>query len=85
MNANPEMLEDFAQDRPVPVEDTNAVRDAIIDHYGMTEILSEDGGPAIPLRLRWEPYPEAGWMRIWETPAGCVIDRVYHILCGGSG
>jgi hypothetical protein len=71
--------------RPVPLEDTCAARDAIIAHYGMTEILNDQGGPAIPLKLRFPPHPEAGWMRIWQTPPGCVIDRVYHIYVSGQG
>ena len=71
--------------RPVPLEDTNAVRDAIIEHCGATEILDQDNGPAVRLKLRWEPYPEAGWMRIWATPVGCVVDRIYHIYVEGQG
>lgn len=71
--------------RPVPLDDTNAVRDAIAERYGMTELLDAEGGPAIRLKLRFPPHSEAGWMRIWETPAGCVIDRLYHIWVGGQG
>ena len=71
--------------RPVPLDDTNAIRDAIIERYGMTEILDAEGGPAIRLKLRFPPHPESGWMRIWQTPEGCVIDRVYHIYVGGQG
>ena len=71
--------------RPVPLDDTCAVRDAIIDRYGLTELLDEAGGPAIRLKLRFPPHNEAGWMRIWQSPAGCVIDRLYHIYVGGNG
>jgi len=73
------------EDRPVPLDDTCAVRDAIIDRYGLTELLDEAGGPAIRLKLRFPPHIEAGWMRIWQSPAGCVIDRLYHIYVGGNG
>jgi len=72
-------------DRPVPLDDTCAVRDAIIDRYGLTELLDEAGGPAIRLKLRFPPHNEAGWMRIWQSPAGSVIDRLYHIYVGGNG
>lgn len=71
--------------RPVPLDDTNAVRDAIIEHCNAAELLDAEGGPYVRLKLRWEPYPEAGWMRIWETPAGCVVDRIYHIYVEGQG
>lgn len=72
-------------ERPVPLDDTCAARDAIIDRYGLTEMLDEAGGPAIRLKLRFPPHNEAGWMRIWQSPAGCVIDRLYHIYVGGNG
>lgn len=72
-------------ERPVPLDDTCAVRDAIADRYGMTELLNDEGGPAIVLKLRFPPHSEAGWMRIWQSPAGCVIDRLYHIYVGGQG
>ena len=74
-----------AADRPVPLDDTCAVRDAIAERYGMTEILDEAGGPAIRLILKYPPHPESGYMRIWESPAGCVIDRLFHIYVGGHG
>ncbi len=74
-----------ATDRPVPLDDTNAVRDAIIDRYGMTELLDAEKGPYVRLKLRFPPHDEAGYMRIWETPAGCVIDRLYHIYVEGGG
>ena len=75
----------MGEDRPVPLDDTCSVRDAIIDRYGLTEMLDEAGGPAIRLKLRFPPHNEAGWMRIWQSPAGCVIDRLYHIYVGGNG
>jgi hypothetical protein len=71
--------------RPVPLADTEAVRDAIARRYGMAELRDDTGGPAIRLKLRFPPHAEAGWMRIWTTPAGCPIDRLYHIWVGGQG
>jgi len=71
--------------RPVPLDDTCAVRDAIIDRYGLTELLDAEGGPFIRLRLKFPPHNEAGYMRIWQSPPGCVIDRLYHIYVGGNG
>ena len=74
-----------ATSRPVPLNDTCAVRDTIIDRYAMTEMQDEEGGPFIRLKLRFPPHSEAGYMRIWETPKGCVIDRLYHIYVEGQG
>lgn len=85
LSASDEAAPVSSADRPVPLDDTNAVRDAIIDRYGLTEMLDEEGGPFIRLKLRFPPHLEAGFMRIWQTPEGCVIDRLYHIYVGGNG
>lgn len=72
-------------ERPVPLDDTNFARDAIIDRYGLVELLDSEGGPFVRLRLKFPPHIEAGWMRIWQTPAACPIDRLFHIYVGGQG
>jgi len=71
--------------RPVPLDDTCAIRDAIAERYNMTEILDADNGPFIRLILKYPPHPESGYMRIWQSPEGCVIDRLYHIYVHGNG
>ncbi len=70
---------------PVPLDDTNAVRDRIVEFSNATEALDEQGGPLIRLKLRNPPHIEGGWMRLWDTPEGHAIDRIFHIWMGGPG
>jgi len=70
---------------PIPVEDTIEIRDQIINHCSMTEILGEDSGPFKRLILSRGPKIEAGYLRLWESPEGSVVDRLFHIYVGGNG
>ena len=70
---------------PVPLDDTNVVRDRIVEFANATEVVDERGGPLIGLKLRNPPHIEAGWMRLWDTPKGHAIDRIFHIWMGGPG
>ena len=75
----------MSEDIPVPLDDTVVVRDALLAIAPMNEVHGEGGGPHLRLLLRHPPHPEAGWMRLWDTPAGHAIDRVFHIWMGGRG
>ena len=69
---------------PVPLYDTDLVRDRIIQHCGLEEVL-EAGGPVLRLPLRRPPHIEAGWVRLWRAPADSAIDRLFHLYIGGPG
>ena len=83
--STPTTASENTPDRPVPLDDTCDARDAIIRFCNLTEITGEDGGPFIRLKLKNPPFIEAGYMRLWQSPPGCVVDRLFHIYVGGQG
>lgn len=70
---------------PIPVNDTTAIRDRIVDHCNLHEILGENGDPFITLKLKFPPYVKAGFLRLWGAPETSAIDRVLHLYVGGPG
>ncbi len=75
----------MADDIPVPLDDTLIVRESLLALANATEVTAADGGPLVRLFLRQAPQVQAGWMQLWDTPDGHVIDRVFHIWMGGQG
>jgi hypothetical protein len=67
-----------------PLQDTVLVRDAMIDHCQLQEVLVDDG-PAMVLKLRRPPFIEAGWVRLWQAPSDSPLDRLFHLYIGGPG